>query len=90
MPGTGLTAPDLVGYLGGATIAVGYLLNQRGRLRSEDWRYPAINLFGSLLLLVSLAWNLNPPSVVMEVFWSSISVYGIRRSLRRPRSDPAA
>ena len=80
-----MTASNLVGYLGAAVIAIGYLLNQRGQLASEDWRYPAINLFGSLLVLVSLASNLNPPSVVIEIFWSSISIYGIQRNWRRRR-----
>jgi hypothetical protein len=77
-----ISVSDVVGYLGAATIVVGYFLNQRGVLRSDGWRYPAINLAGSLLVMVSLLQTLNPPSVVIEVFWSAISVYGIQRSLR--------
>ena len=56
-----------------------YFANQSGRLRSEDWRFPAANLLGSLLILVSLwsAWNL--PSAVIEAIWAAISLYGLLR-----------
>ncbi len=78
-------APDLVGYLGAALVILGYFLNQSGRLPSEDWRFPAVNLLGSALVLVSLLFHPNLPSVAIEVFWSSISVYGIRKNLRARR-----
>ena len=77
--------PSLVRYLGAALVMLGYFLNQRGRLPSEDWRFPAMNLLGSALVLVSLLCHPNLPSVVIEVFWSSISIYGIRKNLRTRR-----
>ncbi len=76
---------DDVGYVGAAIIGIGYFLNQRGRLASHDWRFPAINLAGSLLIVTSLYFHPNIPSVVIEVFWSSISLYGIQRNLRLPK-----
>ena len=76
---------DLVGCLGAACLLVAYFLNQAGRLKSEDWRFPAVNLAGSALVVVSLYYHFNLPSVVIEVFWSSISLYGIRRNLRARR-----
>ncbi|HEY0184083.1 MAG TPA: hypothetical protein VGC09_14845 [Rhodopila sp.] len=78
-------ASSVVGYLGAGIVILGYLLNQKGSLSSEDWRYPAMNLLGSVLVMVSLVFHLNPPSVVIEIFWSSISIYGIRRNLRAAR-----
>ena len=60
----------------------GYFLNQKGRLRSEDWRFPAMNLLGSVLVIVSLFYHPNLPSAAIEVFWSLISIYGIRKNLR--------
>ena len=44
------TASSLLGYLGAALIALGYSRNQKGHLRSEDWRFPAMNLLGSVPL----------------------------------------
>lgn len=76
---------DDVGYFGAAIIGLSYFLNQRGLLASEDWRFPAINLAGSLLIVTSLWFHPNTPSVVIEVFWSSISLYGVQRNLRLRR-----
>ena len=78
-------ASSLVGYLGAAVVILGYFLNQKGRLPSEDWRFPAVNLLGSALVMVSLFHHPNLPSAVIEVFWSSISIYGIRKNLRARR-----
>ena len=72
------------GLVGVGVIVAAYFANQQGWLDAEDWRFPAANLVGSLLILVSLwtAWNL--PSAVIEVIWAAISLYGlIRRSRQR-------
>ena len=70
--------------LAGSLLVVGaFFLNQAGRLASTDWRFPAANLAGALAILASLfdAWNL--PSVVMEIFWAAISLYGLLRAAGR-------
>ncbi len=77
---------DNVGYFGAAVIGCGYFLNQRGLLASDDWRFPAANLAGSLLIVTSLWFHPNTPSVLIEVFWSAISLYGVQRNLRRVRA----
>ncbi len=71
------------GIVGAGVLVVTYFATIQGWLQSSDWRFPAANLAGSLLILVSLyaAWNL--PSVVIEVFWAAIGVYGLVRNLRR-------
>lgn len=73
----------LAGLVGVAIIVVAYFANQQSWLSSEDWRFPAANLAGSLLILTSLfrAWNF--PSVVIEIIWSAISLYGLSRRLLR-------
>ena len=59
------TVSDAIGYGGAGLIAAAYFANQRGWLRSEDWRYPALNLAGSILVMVSLRYRPNAPSVVI-------------------------
>ena len=71
-----------VGYIGALLIVLGYLLNQKRWLRSEDWRFPAINLLGSALVTVSLIFHFNAPSMLIELFWASISLYGLWKNLR--------
>ncbi len=68
---------DLVGFAGAAVLRW---------LPSEDWRYPFANLIGAVLILVSLIYEWNFPSVVIESFWAVISLYGMAKSLRERRS----
>lgn len=74
---------DLVGFAGAAIIIAAYLANQRGRLPSDDRRYPLANLIGAALILVSLYFEWNFPSAVIEGFWIAISLYGLARSSGR-------
>ncbi|MGN6147235.1 MAG: CBU_0592 family membrane protein [Rhizomicrobium sp.] len=69
-----------VGFVGALVVVLAYWANQADRLPSHDWRFPAANLGGSILILVSLydAWNW--PSVVIELFWATISIYGLLRA----------
>ena len=60
-----------------------YFANQQRWLASDDWRYPAANLVGALLILISLFYEWNFPSVVIEIFWIAISLWGIGKSLAR-------
>jgi hypothetical protein len=73
----------LCGIGGAGCFIVVYFATLQGWLAVSSWRYPAINLLGASLVLVSLidAWNL--PSVILECFWGAISVYGLVRCLRR-------
>jgi hypothetical protein len=66
-----------VGLVGAAVFVVAYFANQARWLDSRDWRFPAANLAGALLILVSLFAEWNLPSVVIEAFWAAISVYGL-------------
>ena len=66
-----------VGLLGAACFIGAYFATQQRWLNSDDWRYPAANLAGAVLVMVSLFAEWNLPSVVLEVFWAAISVYGL-------------
>ncbi|MEA2780303.1 MAG: hypothetical protein QOK29_1847 [Rhodospirillaceae bacterium] len=83
MAAYGFDLYTIAGFLGTAMIVGAYFSNQQGRLRSDDWRYPLLNLIGSCLILVSLyaAWNL--PAAVIEIFWAAISVMGLMKHRRR-------
>jgi len=81
-PASILTPPDLMGYAGVGLVVVTYGLSQMGRMDVKRPLYPAINGVGALLILVSLWFRPNPPSVVIEFFWLAISVAGLFRALR--------
>lgn len=77
---------DLVGSLGAAIGIAAYFANQQRWLRSDDWRYPFANLVGASMILASLLFEWNFPSVVIEVFWAAISLWGIARCVASRRS----
>jgi hypothetical protein len=78
-------AYSIAGLIGVALIVTAYFANQQEWLGSEDWRFPAVNLIGSLLILLSLwtAWNF--PSAVIELIWAAISLYGLSRRIWRSK-----
>ncbi len=82
MAGGILSAPDLIGYVGVAFVVVTYFLSQIGRMDATRPLYPALNAIGAVMILVSLYYRPNPPSVVIEGFWLVISVVGLVRALR--------
>jgi hypothetical protein len=75
--------PTACGIVGASIFVTVYFANLRGWLQSTDWRYPAANMAGALLILVSLIQEWNLPSVLIEAFWAAISLYGVIRNLRR-------
>jgi hypothetical protein len=76
---------ELAGFVGAAIIVVAYFAMQQRWLSALDWRFPAANVVGSLLILVSLWFDWNFPSVVIEIFWALISFLGLLRSLAERR-----
>lgn len=78
----------IAGLIGVGVILAAYFANQQDWLDARRWQFPAANLAGSLLILISLyrAWNL--PSAVIEVAWSVISLWGLIRRRRSSTENP--
>lgn len=68
---------DIVGTLGVVVIILTYVLLQIERIRSTQLIYSVLNAVGATLILISLYFDFNFPSVVVEGFWLLISVFGI-------------
>ena len=68
---------DILGTVGVAVIIVTYVLLQLGKVRSEQPIYSLLNAVGATLILISLYFDFNFPSFVVEFFWLLISLFGI-------------
>lgn len=68
---------DIVGLLGVGCILVTYFLLQASLMKVTDLNYSVVNGIGAILILYSLFYNWNTASVVIEIFWFSISLFGI-------------
>lgn len=78
---------DLAGNIGVALIVIAYLLLQTGKLRSGDFSYSAINAVGAALVLGSLFFTFNLSAFLMEAFWLLISLFGLIKRLKKPRTS---
>lgn len=76
---------DILGTIGVAIIILTYALLQTERIRSDQLLYSVLNAVGAALILVSLYFDFNLPSVVVEFFWLLISLFGIGKYLLRRR-----
>lgn len=68
---------DILGTTGVALIILAYAAVQARRMKSEQLSYSILNLVGAFLILVSLRYNFNLASFVIEIFWILISLWGI-------------
>ena len=72
---------DIIGTLGVGVIVIIYLLLQLGRIKSDQLVYSLLNGVGAALILISLYYDFNLPSVIVEAFWLVISIFGILKYL---------
>jgi len=68
---------DFIGLTGVLIIVTTYFLLQIHKLSSTDIKFSVLNIIGSLLILYSLLFNWNLPSVIIESFWILISLIGV-------------
>jgi hypothetical protein len=68
-----------LGIIGVTLIIVTFYLIQSGKITSSNMVYPVGNLIGAVLHLISLYRFYNLASVIIELFWIAISLYGIAK-----------
>jgi len=78
--------PDVIGNIGVAFLIGTYAALTTGKIDANGWVYPLLNLIAALLLTVSLCFNPNLSSLVIEFFWSIISIIGLYRYLKSAKN----
>jgi len=73
---------DLLGNVGVVILIIAYLLLQLNRLSSNGLIYSLLNMFGSVLITLSLLSRFNLSAFLIEIFWILISFIGVFRYLR--------
>jgi hypothetical protein len=79
--------PNIIGIMGALLIVLAYSLLQLEKLAFNSLAYSLTNLIGSLLLIYSLLYNWNFPSVLIEIFWLLISTIGLVKWAIRHRNN---
>ena len=72
-----MTFPDIIGLTGVALLVITYALLQLDRIDPKGFWYSFNNLIVAILVTVSLIYTPNLASIVIEVFWFIISLYGV-------------
>ena len=72
-----MTIPDLIGLSGVALLIVTYALLQLDKIDPKGFWYSFNNLLVAILVTVSLIYTPNLASIVIEIFWFIISLYGL-------------
>lgn len=78
---------DIVGTIGVICCLAAFYLVQSGKVTPQQMLYPLLNLVGAILLFISLMWSWNTPSVIIEIAWIAISVYGIVGILKERKNN---
>lgn len=68
---------DVIGMAGTFLVVGAFFLMQIGKVDPKGFQYNYMNLAGAILLLISLTFNFNLASFVIEVFWIAASLIGI-------------
>ena len=72
-----MTIPDVIGLIGVALLIITYALLQLDRIDPKGFWYSFNNLMVAILVTVSLIYTPNLASIVIEVFWFLISLFGV-------------
>ena len=78
-----MTLPDLIGLTGVALLIVTYALLQLDKIDPKGFWYSFNNLLVAILVTVSLVYTPNLASIVIEIFWFLISLYGVIMFFKR-------
>lgn len=71
------TWSDFVGNIGVAILVASYAGLQFGKLDAKGFWYSFNNLLVAILLGVNLYFKPNLSSIIIEIFWAAISIYGL-------------
>jgi len=70
---------DTVGIIGVVFLLIAYFALNIGKIKSTGMTYQILNFTAAWLILYSLYFHWNTPSVIIEIFWIAISVVGMLR-----------
>lgn len=68
---------DIIGMSGTFLVVGAFFLLQLDKVKPDGLVYNLMNLSGAILLLISLCYNFNLASFVIELFWIVASLIGL-------------
>jgi len=81
-----LTWTDIMGLVGVIVYIASYFLLQAGIIHGRGYLYPSLTILAAACVLVSIATSFNLSSLVIQITYILISLFGIFRFYLRSRS----
>ncbi len=81
-------AADLIGFAGSFCIVAAYAYSNVVKDMNMVL-FNLVNFLGAALLTVSLTVNFNLPTMVLEIVWMAIALFGLARTLLDRWKSPA-
>jgi hypothetical protein len=82
-------AADLIGFAGSFFIVAAFAYSNLTAQMNALW-FNVANFLGAALLTISLTVNFNLPTMVLEIVWMAIALFGIAKALMKHRVDTGA
>lgn len=82
-------AADVIGFAGSFFIVAAFAYSNLTKQMNALW-FNVANFIGAALLTVSLTVNFNLPTMVLEIVWMAIALFGITKALMARRADAGA
>lgn len=76
-----------IGLLGTVCVIFSYWMVASGKWTGTTRSYFTVNLIGAILLSISLWATPNLGSIVIELFFAAISIYGLIKTKTPPRKS---
>ncbi|HYF98081.1 MAG TPA: hypothetical protein VD770_03795 [Coxiellaceae bacterium] len=74
---------NAIGVTGVVLVLGLYLLLQLNKLSADNVWFSFLNAIASVFVLISLYYHWNLPSVIIEIVWLMISIYGVIKCFAR-------
>lgn len=84
-----LSLSDLIGIIGVFIIMIVYIFLQLEKMDPKGFWFSFLNGIGALLIIVSLFFDWNLASFLMESAWLLISLYGVIKFFKVKSGDAA-
>lgn len=78
---------DIIGFIGSFLIVAAFAYSNISQ-QMNLLLFNILNFFGAALLAVSLTVNFNLPTMVLEIIWMIIALFGIMKALRHKDRKP--
>lgn len=85
----GMTSFEAIGLAGVAFYLGSYAALQLDLVDAKGFAYPTLNFMAASFVLISLLENFNFPSLLIQISWITISLFGICKLMIARSNKPS-